>query len=85
MTEHATATMEHKAAFPYEDTKTGICNNKNNSEKNVDFEKRDAVGSIGGDAVTEAVPADEEPPLASGGLKAWLDVLATFFMFMSAW
>jgi hypothetical protein len=77
-----TAAAQHKLALPTGDTETTV--SSDTSEKNTRLDTGDAVSNVGGNAVTDSGPAaDPHPP--SGGLKAWLYVLATFFMFISAW
>ena len=77
-----TAAAQHKPALPTGDTETKV--SSDTSEKNIELGTGDAASNVGGNAVRDARPAaDPYPP--SGGLKAWLYVLATFFMFISAW
>lgn len=49
------------------------------------FNRRDTTtNNVEKNTVTNA-ELDDDANALSGGLKAWLNVLATFFMFISAW
>ena len=54
-------------------------------EKKTEFDARDAANKTEKWYVKENAKPQNDAPIPSGGAKAWLYVLATFFMFISAW
>ena len=78
-----TATTEHDIAP--QSTDMEIQHSSDLSEKKTELDARDSENQT----VEETVRKDAEPendgPPPNGGVKAWLCVLATLFMFISAW
>ena len=78
-----TAFAQHKLACTAGAMET--TDSEDTSEKNIELGTGgEAEGGVGGNGVRVARP-ENEPPHPSGGLKAWLFVLATFLIFISAW
>lgn len=55
-----------------------------NRDMGIEFDVRHTTDNIEENIVTDAEPEDDANS-PNGGLRAWLYVLATFFMFISAW
>ena len=77
-----TATIEHDVAP--QSTNMDIQHMGDVSEKKTELDTRDAVNKTEDQTVDEAEPESDAPP-PNGGAKAWLYVLAAFFIFISAW
>lgn len=78
-----TATPVRHVAPP--NTNMEIENSNDVSEKNIEIDARDAANKSKKQIVKEDAEPETDEPTPSGGPKAWLYVLATFLMFISAW
>ena len=54
-------------------------------EKKTEFDARDAAKKTKEQTVKENAEPENDAPTPNGGPKAWLFVIATFLMFVSAW
>lgn len=78
MSESTLATQEAKPFTPDNNINSSV------SREKPDFEAANLTNGVDQDAGRSTEPAIDAES-GTGGLKAWLYVLATFFMFISAW